>query len=83
MQITLTTKRQATFPVEVCEAMHITQGSRLEIMPGNQPDEWIIRPFRIRSERLAPLKGKLRRGVGSFDLKAFRDTPKDYAPLRD
>ncbi len=83
MQITLTSKRQATFPSEVCEAMRIKPGARLEIVPGNQPDEWIIRPFRIRSERLAPLKDKLRRGAGSFDLKTFRDAPKDYASLRD
>jgi len=83
MQITLTVKRQATFPLEVCKAMHIEQGARLEILPGSQPDEWLIRPFRIRSERLAPLKGQLRRGVGAFDLKTFRSTPKDYASLRD
>jgi len=83
MQITLTVKRQATFPLEVCEAMHIAPGARLEILPGPQPDEWLIRPFRIRSERLAPLKGQLRRGVGVFDLKTFRNTTKDYASLRD
>ena len=83
MQITLTAKRQATFPAEVCEAMRLKPGARLEIVPSGEPDEWIIRPFRIRSERLAPLRGKLRRGAGSFDLKTFRDTPKDYAALRD
>ena len=83
MQITLTAKRQATFPLEVCEAMHIEPGARLEILPGPQPDEWLIRPFRIRSERLVPLKGQLRRGVGAFDLKAFGATPKDHALLRD
>ncbi len=83
MQITLTSKRQATFPIEVCKAMHILPGARLEIVPGIQPDEWVIRPFRIRSERLAPLKGLLRRGVGKFNLETFRNTPKDYASLRD
>lgn len=83
MQITLTSKRQATFPVEVCEAMRIIPGTRLEIVAGPRPDEWVIRPFRIRSERLAPLKGRLRRGVGTFDLETFRNTPKDYASLRD
>jgi hypothetical protein len=55
----------------------------LEIVPGTVPDEWLIRPFRIRAERLAPLQGKLRRGEGAFDLQAFRDTPKDHAALRD
>ena len=83
MQITLTTKRQATFPAEVCEAMRLKPGARLEIVPGTGPDEWLIRPFRIRAERLAPLQGRLRRGEGSFDPQTFRDTPKDYAALRD
>ena len=83
MQITLTAKRQATFPVEVCEAMRLKPGARLEIVAGAGPDEWVIRPFRIRSERLAPLQGRLRRGAGSFDLARFREAPKDYAALRD
>ena len=83
MQITLTTRRQATFPAEVCEAMRLKPGARLEIVPGTGPDEWLIRPFRIRAERLAPLQGRLRRGAGSFDPQTFRDTPKDYAALRD
>ena len=83
MQITLTSKRQATFPVEVCEAMRLKPGARLEIVPGAGPDEWLIRPFRIRSERLAPLQGRLRRGAGSFESGSFRETPKDYAALRD
>ena len=83
MQITLTSKRQATFPTEVCEAMNLKPGARLEIEPGTGPGEWVIRPFRIRSERLAPLRGKLRRGAGSFATGTFRDTLKDYAALRD
>ena len=83
MKITLTAKRQATFPAEVCEAMHLQPGARLELLPSGRADEWIIRPFRIRAERLAPLKGKLRQGAGTFDLKTFRETPKDYASLRD
>ena len=83
MQITLTSKRQATFPVEVCAAMRLKPGARLEIVPGAGPDEWVIRPFRIRAERLAPLQGKLQRGAGSFDMRSFRDAQKDYAALRD
>ena len=83
MQITLTSKRQATFPVEVCRSMEIVPGSRLEIIPGSQSGEWIIRTFRIQSQKLAPLKGKLKRGAGSFDLNRFRESSKDYASLRD
>jgi hypothetical protein len=36
----------------------------------------------IDRARLAPLRGKLRRGKGSFDLEAFRNTPRDRT-LRD
>ena len=34
-----------------------------------------LRARRIDRARLAPLRGKLRRGEGSFDLEAFRDKP--------
>ncbi len=83
MQITLTSKRQATFPVEVCKAMGLKPGSRLEVEPGEHPDEWVIRPFRLQEEKLAPLRGRLKQGAGTFDLQAFRDSPKDHAALRD
>lgn len=83
MQITLTSKRQATFPAKVCESMKIRPGSRLEILPGSQSGEWLIRPLQIQEEKLAPLKMRLQRGVGKFDLKAFRESTKDYASLRD
>ena len=83
MQMTLTSKRQATFPAEVCAAMRLQPGARLEIVPGVKPDEWVIRPFRIRAERLAPLHGRLRRGAGTFDPGKFRVIPKEHAALRD
>lgn len=83
MKITLTAKRQATFPVEVCRAMNLVPGTRLEITPSDRPDEWIIRPYRIREELLAPLKGRLPKAEGSFDVAAFRESPKDHAALRD
>ena len=83
MQITLTSKRQATFPAEVCKAMDLLPGSRLEIVPGSTPHEWILRPFRISSDRLAPLRGKLQRGQGIFKIGRFRSASKDYAALRD
>ena len=41
-----------------------------------------MRARHINLSRLAPLRGKLRRGKGSFDLKAFRDQVQAGA-LRD
>lgn len=83
MQITLTSKRQATFPAEVCEAMGVQRGSRLELLPGDKPDEWLIRPFRVRKELLAPLKNKIASGIPGFHLAEWREKPRDHAALRD
>ncbi len=83
MQITLTTKRQATFPISVCEAMKIQPGDRLEIIPGTHEEEWVIRPARIRESNLAPLAGMIKKGLGTFELNTFRNSPKDHAKLRD
>ena len=39
------------------------------------PDGFVLRARHIERARLATLRGKLRRGKGSFDLEAFRDKP--------
>ena len=80
MLITITSKRQATFPAKVLEAMGAKPGDRLELI--ETPDGFLLRARRIDPTRLAPLRGKLRRGQGRFDLEAFRDEPHDPA-LRD
>ena len=47
-----------------------------------RPDGFILRARHIDRSRLAPLRGKLRRGKGTFDLEAFRNTPHERT-LRD
>jgi AbrB family looped-hinge helix DNA binding protein len=47
--ITLTAKRQATFPKEVCEELHIEPGDRLNIerqVIGGE-SVWILRPGKV------------------------------------
>ncbi len=80
MLVKITSKRQVTFPSRVLEALGVRPGDHLELEEG--PDGFILRPRRIDPARLAPLRAKLRRGPGTFDLESFRDQPHDPA-LRD
>lgn len=80
MLIKITAKRQVTFPARVLDALGVQPGDRLELQEG--PEGFILRPRRIDRTRLAPLRTKLRRGQGTFDLNAFRNQPHDPA-LRD
>lgn len=80
MLIKITSKRQVTFPARVLDALGVGPGDRLSLEQG--PDGLILRPQRIDPTRLAPLRDKLVRGKGIFDLQSFRD--QSYDPtLRD
>lgn len=80
MIVKVTAKRQVTFPARVLEALGLKPGDRLELEEG--PDGFILRPRRVDPARLAPLRGKIRKEKGAFDLETFRDQPHDPA-LRD
>jgi AbrB family looped-hinge helix DNA binding protein len=80
MLVKITAKRQVTFPARVLNALGVQPGDNLELLEG--PEGFILRPRRIESSRLAPLRGSLKRGQGTFDLETFRDEPHDQT-LRD
>lgn len=80
MFVKITAKRQVTFPAHVLEALGVKPGDRIEIAKG--PDGYMLRPRHVDPARLAPLRGKLRRDKGSFDLETFRGQPHDRS-LRD
>jgi len=80
MLIKITAKRQATFPAKVLEAMGIKPGDQLEL--SESPEGFILRPRRIDPAKLAPLRDKLRRGQGGFDLETFREETHEPS-LRD
>ena len=73
MFVKITAKRQVTFPARVLEALGVKPGDRIELEEGSEG--FFLRMRHIDRARLASLRGKLRRGEGSFDLEAFRDKP--------
>ena len=73
MFVKITAKRQVTFPARVLEALGVKPGDRLELAEG--PEGYVLRARLIDRSRLAPLRGKLRRGKGTFDLDEFRLKP--------
>ena len=80
MFLKITAKRQVILPARVLEALGVRPGNRIELEEG--PDGFVLRARRIDRTRLAPLRGKLRRGKGTFDLETFRNKPYDRT-LRD
>ena len=80
MFVKTTAKRQVTFPARVLEALGVKPGDRLELE--ERPDGYVLRARHIDRARLAPLRGKLRRGKGTFDLETFRNQRHDRT-LRD
>ena len=80
MVVRITSKRQVTFPAVVLDALGVAPGDRLELPEG--PEGFLLRPQRMDFASLAPLRDKIRRDPGPFDLEEFRSQPHDPA-LRD
>ena len=80
MLITITSKRQVTFPAHVLASLGARAGDQLELLPS--PDGFLLKPRRVDVSRLAPLRGRLAGSVAAFDVQTFRNQPHDPA-LRD
>ena len=80
MLVTITSKRQVTFPARVLAALGAKTGDRLELLPS--PDGFLLKAKRVDASRLAPLRGKLTKDIPAFDIQAFREHAHDPA-LRD
>ena len=80
MLVKVTSKRQVTFPARVLDALGAKPGDRLLLE--ETAEGFLLCPRRIDAGRLAPLRKKLRRGQGSFDVRTFREEPHDPS-LRD
>ena len=80
MLITITSKRQVTFPAHVLDALGVKPGDRLELH--SSPDGFLLRAKRVDASRLAPLRGKLTPREPAFNIHTFREQA--HAPaLRD
>ena len=73
MFVKVTSKRQVTFPARVLEALGAKPGDRLELV--ESPEGFVLRSRQVDPSKLAPLRGKLRRGKGTFDIDKFRSAP--------
>ena len=80
MLVKITARRQVTLPARVLDALGVKSGDRIQLE--ETPDGFVLRARRIDPARLAPLRGKLRRGKGSFDVETFRESPRERS-IRD
>ena len=76
MLVKITSKRQVTFPARVLEALGVRSGDQLELEEG--PDGFLLRPRRIETDWVPPLRGKIPPGLPPFDIRKFREGT--YAP---
>ena len=75
MLLTVTSKRQVTFPAHVLAALGAKPGGRIELKAG--PQGFTLRAKVVDASRLAPLRGKLKNQGTPFDLQAFREQAHD------
>lgn len=75
MHVTITSKRQVTFPASVLAALGVAPGDRLELHPS--AEGYVLRARRVDASRLAPLRGRLPKAAAPFDLHAFRKQAHD------
>ena len=71
MFVTITSKRQVTFPAYVLDALGVKPGDRLELQ--SSADGYLLRAQRVDITRLAPLRGKLKPIAKAFDIHTFRE----------
>ena len=72
--LTLTSKRQATFPKETCEALGLKPGDVIELEPRDEGGTklWVLRPRPVRSREWLGCLGPSARKVTSHSLSAIR-----------
>ena len=80
MFVRVTLRLLATIAARVLETFGVKTGDLLKVQDGR--DDFDGPPGRVDPARLAPLRGKLRRGRGTFDLARIREQAHEPS-LRD
>jgi bifunctional DNA-binding transcriptional regulator/antitoxin component of YhaV-PrlF toxin-antitoxin module len=72
--LTLTSKRQATFPMETCESLGLKPGDVIELEPRDEGGTriWVLRPPAARTRAWVGCLGSRARKVGDHSLEAVR-----------
>jgi len=74
--LTLTSKRQATFPKETCDSLGLKPGDVIELEPRNEGGTkvWVLRPQPVRTREWLGCLGSRARKVKSHSLAAIRES---------
>lgn len=74
--LTLTSKRQATFPKETCESLGLKPGDVIELKPRNEGGTkvWVLRPQPARTREWIGCLGSRAKKVADHSLAAIRES---------
>lgn len=74
--LTLTSKRQATFPKETCEALGLKPGDVIALESRLEGDKkvWVLRPQQVRPRKWVGCLGASARKVSDHSLDAIRES---------
>ena len=74
--LTLTSKRQATFPKETCESLGLKPGDVIELEPRTERGTkvWVLRPQPARTRKWVGCLGSHARKVTDHSLAAIRES---------
>lgn len=74
--LTLTTKRQATFPKETCESLGLKPGDTIELEARTEGGTkvWVLRPRPVRTRAWVGCLGLHAREVSDHSLAAIRES---------
>jgi bifunctional DNA-binding transcriptional regulator/antitoxin component of YhaV-PrlF toxin-antitoxin module len=74
--LTLTSKRQATFPVETCDSLGLKPGDSIELEPRTEDGEkvWILRTRTTRNRDWVGCLKSLAKKMADHSLEAVRES---------
>ncbi len=80
MVLKITSKRQVTFPQHVLDELDLVPGDRVMLIASE--DGYVLKPRTLDLSKLAPLKDRIPRDCGAFNLGAYRREGHE-GPIRD